>query len=95
MNLYLPKGNLYSRAIKIISFTVLFIGLATTFVAWKYTRENIEKTARNQFNVEVNQIEYALSSRVKSYYNILYFLQGLFAASDSVERREWKPFVNT
>src|SRR3989344_48908 len=95
MNMRWPKRNLFNQVIGISSVMVLVVGLLITFLAWRYTRDNIATTTQNQFKAEVNEIEYALTRRIKTYSNILYALQGLFAASVSVDRQEWSPFVKT
>ena len=95
MNSYPSKSPLYNKILGIISFIVLFVGIAVTFFIWQYTRDNVRNNAESNFTREVNQIEYALTKRIGMYKNILFALQGLFSASESVERQEWSPFVRT
>ena len=79
----------------IISFIVLFIGLFITFLGYQYVRDAVTVKVRDQFNGEVNQIEYVLLRRIRTYNDILYAFQGFFSASEAVERQEWNPFVET
>ena len=95
MNVNQPKKILYNKAMGIIPFIVLFVGLSVTFLGWQYIRDVATATARDQFNGEVNQIEYILSRRIRTYNDILYAFQGFFSASESVERHEWNSFVET
>src|SRR3989344_4925975 len=95
MNVDQPKKISYNKAMGIIPYVVLFFGLSVTFLGWKYPSAVAAATARDHFNEEVNQIEYALSRRIRTYNDILYAFQGLFSASQSVERHEWNPFIET
>src|SRR3989344_2983074 len=81
--------------INLIAGFILLLGLAVTFLIWRITQENVTKNEQSQFQVVVNQIEYALTRRIQTYTDILFALQGLFVASVSVDRPEWNPFVTT
>ena len=95
MSTRFPKVGLLRQVVVGVSFVVLVVGLVLTFVVWKHARDDVEQRVRDKFAVEADRIDYALTKRIGSYYNVLFALQGLFAASDSVERREWDPFVRT
>lgn len=95
MNARLPKVKPFSQVMGIISAVILVIGLLVTFFAWRYSQNTVTKTAEDQFNAEVDQIELTVARRIDSYNRVLYSLQGLFAASQSVARDEWSPFTTT
>ncbi|OGM31160.1 hypothetical protein A2803_01650 [Candidatus Woesebacteria bacterium RIFCSPHIGHO2_01_FULL_44_21] len=97
MNPNLSKTKLLSQATGtgVISVVLLAIGLFVTFLAWRYTQNSVTQSAQDQFSAEVNQIEHTVARRIETYNRVLYSLQGLFAASDSVDRDEWSPFTKT
>jgi len=74
---------------------VLVITLCTTFLAWNHTKAIIEDDRLREFDAGVRDIEQVLERKIDIYKNTLYSLQGFFAASASVERDEWSPFVKT
>ena len=51
--------------------------------------------AQKQFDEEASRIQTALSERMSVYQDVLHGGVGLFAASYSVERSEWKAYVDT
>jgi len=78
-----------------LAWIVLAISLAASvggwFIAWKHE----ELTARKRFDEEVSRIQTALSERMSIYQDVLHGGVGLYAASYSVERSEWKAYVNS
>ncbi len=69
--------------------------LIATFFAWGFTKAIIRNDTTKEFDSEVGDITYGLQKRIDTYNDSLYALQGLFAASISVDRNEWSPFVKT
>jgi PAS domain S-box-containing protein len=74
---------------------VLAISLAASAGGWFIARKHDELGARKRFDEEVGQIQRALSERMSIYQDVLHGAQGLYAASYSVERSEWKAYVET
>ena len=78
-----------------IAWAVLAIALAASTGGWFIARKHEELTARKQFEEEASRIQTALSERMSVYEDVLHGGVGLFAASVSVERAEWKAYVET
>ena len=78
-----------------IAWAVLAIALVASTGGWFIAREHEELTARKQFEEEASRIQTALSERMSVYEDVLHGGVGLFAASVSVERAEWKAYVET
>ena len=77
-----------------VAWTVLAIALAASTGGWFIARKHEELTARKQFEEEASRIQTALSERMSVYEDVLHGGVGLFAASVSVERAEWKAYVD-
>ena len=78
-----------------LAWIVLAISLAASTGGWIIARQHDELTARKRFDEEVSRIQMLLSERLSIYEDVLHGAQGLFAASSSVERSEWKAYVDT
>jgi PAS domain S-box-containing protein len=77
-----------------LAWIVLVIALAATAGGWLVARKHDEFAAHKQFDEEAGRIQTALSERMSVYQNVLHGCAGLFAASASVERSEWKAYVD-
>jgi PAS domain S-box-containing protein len=78
-----------------VAWVVLGISLAASTGGWFIAREHQDLTAQKQFDEEASRIQTALSERMSVYQDVLHGGAGLFAASHSVERAEWKAYVET
>jgi PAS domain S-box-containing protein len=76
-----------------IPWLVLCLSLLLTFVFWRAAEKMIVYRAKNQFEQEALNIESAIETRLRNYGLMLQGCIGLFNASVSVERDEWKAFV--
>ncbi len=69
----------------------LIAGLTVTIMIW---RDYVGLRNRVQFENVASQVHSELSNRLRRKENVLYAGRGLFAASESVERHEWRKFVD-
>lgn len=76
----------------LITLGVLILGLIITFFSVLYTRANIEKAARQDFEYSSDEIRTRISSRLDQHAQLLRSGAALFAVSDSVTREEWHEF---
>ncbi len=74
-------------------FTLIIL-IAASFGARQMALKIVGTEARVEFNSLVNQATNAIQERMQLYENALYGLQGLFAASDSVERDEFHAYIS-
>jgi PAS domain S-box-containing protein len=75
------------------AWLVLAISLAATVGGWFLSRTRTESAARNQFDDEANRITSALTERMLIYQDVLHGAVGLFAATESVQRSEWRAYL--
>ena len=78
-----------------VAWAVLAISLAATGSGWFIARQHEELSARNRFDEDAGRIATTLAERMKIYEDVLHGAVGLFAASYSVERSEWKAYVES
>ena len=78
-----------------VAWTVLVISLVASAGGWFIAREHENLAAQKQFEEEAARIQTVLSERMAVYQDVLRGGVGLFAASYSVERAEWRAFTKT
>ena len=76
----------------IFSFLLLFTMLFLTGLAYNYIRKNIQQQGRAKFESQSQSIANAINVRFNRDIYFLYSLKGLYAASKSVERNEFKAY---
>ena len=72
---------------------ILFAGVALSFFAWRSLGVEIEHAARASFEEAVAGTRNAMEQRLRGYRTVLHGLQGLFHASNRVEREEFSRYV--
>ena len=75
-----------------VAWVVLAISLAATAGGWVISRMHVELAARKQFDEETSRITATLREHIAIYQDVLHGSVGLFAASRSVERAEWRAY---
>ena len=91
----IPARGGRSIFIHSLAWIVFSLTLAASVGGWFIAHNHDELTARKQFEEEANRIQTALSERMAIYQDVLHGGLGLYAASYSVERSEWKAYVET
>lgn len=77
------------------ALTVLLLGLLASALAGWLVKRAIEDDAARQFAAACDAITIKIEERLVAYAVLLQGGQGLFAASESVERDEWRDYVET
>ena len=72
---------------------VLVCSLMITFLLWRVEERMVSQRAEAHFLQETREIESAIAVRLRKYELMLQGCIGLFNASISVERDEWKAYV--
>ena len=90
--------NVGSKAMGVGYFAVwavLIVSLLITFAAWHLARKAIERAAHSRFDARSTEIEAVITGRLLDYRQVLRGAAGLFAASKSIERDEWRAYVGS
>jgi PAS domain S-box-containing protein len=77
------------------AWIVLAVALAASAGGWLIVRNQADLSAWNRFDEEAQGIAAALEERMLIYQDVLHGAVGLYAASASVERDEWKKYVES
>ncbi|MBI3223197.1 MAG: CHASE domain-containing protein [Nitrosomonadales bacterium] len=72
---------------------VLVACLSVTMAAWYMTEQQVTSNAQQQFTNQADDIINAIEARMHQHEQILLGGAGLFEASESVERAEWRAYV--
>ncbi|CAK0765880.1 two-component system, sensor histidine kinase and response regulator [Gammaproteobacteria bacterium] len=72
---------------------VVGIGLTLTIFEWNNTREKTTQALQSEFEFRSNEIHVRVKERLKNYEQVLLGVSGLFSASKSVERDEFREYV--
>lgn len=89
------KSFLYILVQTPAAFGVLLLSLVLTGFAWHYTTKAVERNAKIKFERQVSEANDSLHFRIQTYMNALRASQGVFAASKSIERDEWRAYVKS
>jgi PAS domain S-box-containing protein len=92
MNLYHIKSFLRNHYLAFASFLLIF--LVTIFI-YKETKQRIKLRNEKQFEYRTAQAKQAIEKRIIHYIQILKGAKGLFIASDTTTRHNWKEYVKT
>jgi CHASE1-domain containing sensor protein len=85
------KVNLFRKTG--IAWVMLGVGLLVTAVISFQIKEEVEQNAVRQFSFTCDQVTLKIQERLGTYEEILQGGHALFAASQSVERKEWQAYV--
>jgi two-component system sensor histidine kinase/response regulator len=78
-----------------MAWVVFAISLAASAGGWRLAHDHAELEARKLFEEEANRVSTALTERMLIYQDVLHGAVGLFAASYSVERGEWRSYLES
>ncbi|MDD2914785.1 MAG: PAS domain S-box protein [Gallionella sp.] len=75
------------------AWVVLVISLSLTFVSWYSLHMQAMSSAEQQFELHVRDVIGSIEERLRQHEQILLGGAGLFDASESVDREEWRAYV--
>ena len=75
------------------AFVILLLGFMLTGMAAFYTQQNQKEEAKKEFALICNDLKVVLDTRLHAHANYLRSGAAFFAASDLVNRNNWKVFV--
>lgn len=76
-----------------IAWAVLAVSLTLTMIAWYGVRTHIAESAEEQFDLHVRDVIFSIKERLRQHEQILLGGEGLFAASEFVDRGEWRVYI--
>ena len=79
---------------RLTPWLVLFVGFIVTYLAWEVSYNQAQSQLRIKFDQEVKQIHSIIQERMKAQEQVLLSTRGLFSSSNSVERHEFRNFVD-
>jgi CHASE1-domain containing sensor protein len=80
---------------KLTSVIALIVFLALTIILYFNIENNNHEIAAREFDYRAQEIKTAIEHRMNEYRQVLRSGAGLFEASDTVSREDWKRFVET
>lgn len=76
-----------------IAWLVLLVGIGLSGVAWQFIKSQVESEARAKFQVEISDTRREIDTRLRSYYDVLFGLQGLFHSFPHLNRNDFARYV--
>jgi PAS domain S-box-containing protein len=73
---------------------VLFLSLSLSLLAWYVIQSQYWQNASGRFDLQRDRVVAAIKNRMLAYSQVLHGLQGLFAATEAVDRREFRTYVD-
>ncbi len=88
-----PRFQVWARLTPFMPWVVLGVSLIVTLQLWHAARQEAERKLRSDFQFRVESTSRRIEQRLLDYEQILAGVRGLFAASNHVERKEFRAFV--
>lgn len=82
------------RLLHFLSWLVLAISLLVTYQLWKNAQSETKQALQTEFNFHVLDTTHRIELQMLEYEKMLRGVQGLYAASASVSRQEFRAYVN-
>ena len=76
-----------------VAWVVLFFTLLLTLLVWRSAQEALLQVQQARFENRAAEVSNAILKRMQGYEHVLRGGVGLFAASKSVERAEWRDYI--
>ncbi len=82
-----------SLRLRVLPFLVLVLCLGFTFFSWFWIQRSWSRLLEPEFEKGTQQIELGAKQRLDFYLNLLYGVQGLFAANPAVTADQWSAYI--
>jgi signal transduction histidine kinase len=79
----------------VLPWMVLAIGIPASILLFSHLQDAVEDLARLRFERNASDVKHVIEARVRSYSDVLYGLQALFATQDSISRAQFRRFVES
>src|SRR5262249_32229656 len=77
-----------------VTWMVLALCLLATGIGWRVSLRQVRDRGQASFDLFRDRLKRAIRTRMAAYEQVLNGAGGLYAASKSVERDEWRAYVN-
>src|SRR5688572_14633204 len=78
-----------------LPWLVLAIGIPASMLLFSHWGDAVEDLAQLRFERNASDVKHVIEARVRSYSDVLYGLQALFATQDSISRTQFRQFVQS
>ena len=85
----------YRHADRLAILVMFLLAFGVTLAAWRFANNAVEIEARHQFEFRVVDMHEKIRRRMLDYEQVLRGGTGHFAAATSVNRREWRTYVDS
>ena len=75
-----------------VTCVVLAVGLATSYALWRNAEDNLARESRSRFDASSSLVLAGIQRRVDDYQTLVLGMQGLFVASQHVDRPEFRRY---
>lgn len=82
-----------TRSTNLLASAILLLGLAATFLGWRYASQTVTQEAQSTFDYRMKSSAQNLRHRMDSYTEVLRGLQGYFDGSNKIDRAEFHRYV--
>lgn len=89
------KFSLYLERIDLLPWSILVTAMVFTVILFVAYNDYVRESTKTEFENDVKDIVDKIEKRMAHYGEVLQAARGLFAASKTVERDEWKQFIET
>lgn len=79
----------------VLPWVVLAVGIPASVLLFSLIQEAVEDVARLRFERYASDAKHVIEARIRSYADILYGLQALFATQDSISRAQFRRYVES
>jgi signal transduction histidine kinase len=79
----------------VLPWLVLAIGIPASILLFGHLQDAVEDLAQLRFERNASDVKHVIEARVRSYSDVLYGLQALFATQDSISRAQFRQFVDS
>ena len=87
--------HFFKQAGVFIPVIILAVSLSLTYAAWFNAKQEAKQQLQHEFDFQVYEITTRIKHRMDTYEQVLRGARGLFTASKSVERAEFKNYIET
>ncbi|MBI3916680.1 MAG: CHASE domain-containing protein [Betaproteobacteria bacterium] len=79
----------------LVPWVVLAVGIPASILLFSVIQDAVEDVARLRFERSASDAKHVIEARVRSYTDVLYGLQALFATQDSISRVQFRRYVES